>query len=207
MPVSATARIRNLLCGVALLAAGSLAACSSDEPSYPQAPDRIEPLSVRANPEALQPPSPRDTLGVHFRVPRGWAPLGSVAARRVQRSVRVETDALREQPLYTYGEQRTSSFLVVSRLHPVGEAVDVPTSLQSALIARELDFQRVDTLRQESELPLFDFVIATRSAVHHKVVARADRAIVQFDFVTPRFQYPRTVPLIEASVASIRRLQ
>ncbi|NBB75493.1 MAG: hypothetical protein GVY35_17755 [Bacteroidetes bacterium] len=200
MPGSAAPRVLKTLCAAILL----LAACSNEERTYPEAPDRIEPLTVQANPDVLQPPITLEDAAVSFRVPRGWARLDSTAARRAQRAVRVETDAVRMQPLRTYGEQRTSSFLVVSRLYREHQGTDVPAALRQALAAHKQDFQRLDTLRQKDERTLFDFVIASRSAVHHKVVVESDAAIVQFDYVAPRFQYPRVVSRIEAALAALR---
>jgi len=204
MPGSAAPRVLKTLCAAVLLVAAGLTACSNEERTYPEAPDRIEPLTAQANPNVLQPPITLEAAAVSFRVPRGWTRLDSTAARRVQRAVQVATDAVRMQPVRTYGEQRTSSFLVVSRLHREHQGTDVPAALRQALAAHERDFQRLDTLRQKDERPLFDFVIASRSAVHHKVVVESDAAIVQFDYVAPRFQYPRVLPRIEAALAAIQ---
>lgn len=207
MPVLATGRLPALLLRAAVvLAAGSLAACADEDPSYPAAPDHIEPLTVQANPDALQLPVPLEAVGMQFRVPRGWAPLDSGAARRVQRSVRVAAEGLRMEPLRTYGEQRTSSFLVVSHLRSVDADSTVQAIVARTLAAHEPDFQRVDTLRQDGGRPLFDVVIASRDAVHHKVlVGPPGREAVQFDYVVPRIQYPRAAPLIGASIASVQK--
>ncbi len=194
--------------GLVLLLVGLVGACQSDDPpEYPQAPDRIEPLAVQAASAPLQTPLQFDAAGVHVRVPEGWTPLDSTAAARAHRSVAVDTPAVQPQLLRVVGEQRTSSFLVLSTVRV--SSGDVVTPIRRYLAQHNPDVLRVDTLQVGGQLEVIDFVIASRSVVHHKVLMLGDAntAAVQFDFVTPRFQYPRIAPLIEASVASIRQLQ
>jgi len=204
MPTSRLLRWVLLL----LLASGFVGACQSDEPpDYPEAPDRIEPLNVQEAQAPLQAPIRLNGAGVQMQVPTGWTALDSTAAARAHRSVAVDPSAIQTQPLRVVGEQRTSSFLVLSTVRvPSG---DVGATIRRHLAQHNPDFLRVDTLQVDSQPPLVDFVIASRSAVHHKVlmVDAAGTVAIQFDFVTPRFQYPRIAPLIEASVASIQRTE
>ncbi len=191
-----------------LLVSGLVGACQSDEaPDYPQAPDRIEPLNVQTARASLQAPLQFEAAGIQVRVPAGWTELDSTAAARAHRSVAVDTSAVQTQPFRVVGEQRTSSFLVLSSVRvPSGNVV---TPIRRYLAHHNPDVLRVDTLQVGGQLEVIDFVIASRSVVHHKVLmlGDADTAAVQFDFVTPRFQYPRIAPLIEASVASIQRVE
>lgn len=191
-----------------LLIIGLVGACQSDEaPDYPEAPDRIEPLNVQDTDASLQAPLRLNAAGVQVQVPAGWAVLDSAAAARAHRSVAVSVSAIQTQPLRVFGEQRTSSFLALSRVSGT-TADDVVVAIQRAVSTNNPDFLRVDTLQVEGQPPFIDLVIASRSAVHHKVlVTDADTAAFQLDFVTPRFQYPRVAPLMAASIASIQRVE
>ena len=192
--------------GLVLLLVGLVGACHSDDPpEYPQAPDRIEPLAVQAASAPLQTPLQFDAAGVNVRVPAGWTRLDSTAAARAHRSVAVDTPAVQLQLLRVVGEQRTSSFLVLSTVRI--SSGDVVASIRRHVGQHNPDFLRVDTLRVDGRPPLIDLVIASRSVVHHKVLmpGAVETTAVQFDFVTPRFQYPRIAPLIAASVASVQR--
>ena len=192
--------------GLVLLLVGLVGACQSDDPpEYPQAPDRIEPLAVQAASAPLQTPLQFDAAGVNVRVPAGWTQLDSTAAARAHRSVAVDTPAVQLQLLRVVGEQRTSSFLVLSTVRM--SSGDVVASIRRHVGQHNPDFLRVDTLRVDGRPPLIDLVIASRSVVHHKVLmpGAVETTAVQFDFVTPRFQYPRMAPLIAASVASVQR--
>lgn len=201
MPISRLSRWT-----LALLIIGLVGACQSDEaPEYPEAPDRIEPLAVQNASASLQATIRVEAADVQVRVPTGWVELDSTAAARAHRSVAVDPSAVQTQPLRVVGEQRTSSFLTISRVS-VASGEEVGAAVQRAVRAQFPSFERVDTLQVDGQPLLIDFVIAPRSAVHHKVLMTdTDTTAVQFDFVTPRFQYPRIVSLIEASVASIRR--
>lgn len=192
---------------LALVLIGLIGACQPDEaPDYPKAPDQIEPLHVQDANAPLGAPLRLDAAGVQVQRPAGWTALDSMAALRAHRSVAVDTTVVQTKPLRVFGEQRTSSFLAIARIRV--NSGDIGSIIQHHLTAHNPDFLRVDTLQGE-EQPLIDLVIASRSAVHHKVlmIEDTDTTAVQFDFVTPRFQYPRIAPLIAASVASIRRAE
>jgi len=112
-----------------------------------------------------------------------------------------------------YGEQQTSSFLVVSVLSggvlaaghrgdPISEMLSVVRRVQ----ADRTPVLRVDTLQRPDRPTLIDVVIASQRVIHHKVLfERSESGLVQFDYVVPRIQYPRVAPRIEASVSSIQR--
>jgi hypothetical protein len=192
---------------ILVLISSLLGACQSEDPTYPEAPEQIEPLELRRDDEGLQAPIQLDQANVRFQVPARWAPLDSVAAMRAYQSVAIDTVVVHTQLLRVVGEQRTSSFLVVSRLD-AGSAGDVIATVQRTVAAQNPNFVRADTLRQSNQGLLVDLVIASRTAVHHKVLMRSDDgSAVQFGYVTPRFQYPRIAPLIAASVASIQRAE
>lgn len=190
---------------IAVLIAGAMGACSHEQVSYPRAPDRIEPLTLRAGEGQLRAPVSLGKMSMQFQPPAGWSSLDRAAAQRIQRSVLFNSRRVRTTPLHTYGEQRTSSFLVVSHLRSMDADSTVQAIMEHTLAAHEPDFQRVDTLRQDGGWPIFDFVVASRDAVHHKVlVGPPGSEAIQFDYVVPRFQYPRIAPLIGASVASVQ---
>lgn len=192
---------------LAVLLTTALAACQPDAPDYPEAPTQIEPLALRAEASALQPPIRVEGTPVQVRVPGGWSVLDSTAAARAHRAVRVAAEHARGRPWRVYGEQRTSSFLAIAVLDaPSGR--DVATAVHRALDADRASFLRVDTLRTGNGPALMDFVLASQSTVHHKLLWMGpDGPTVQFDYVTPRYQYPRIVPLIDASAASIQRVE
>jgi hypothetical protein len=192
---------------------GLVGACQTDAPDYPEAPDRVEPLAWRTNADGLRAPITLDTVGVQFQVPVGWSMLDRTAAERARRAVAPYRDTVDVRLVAGYGEQRTSSFLVVSILRggelaaghegdPISKMLPVVRQVQ----ADRTPVLRVDTLQRPGRPALIDVVIASQRIIHHKVLFEgAESELVQFDYVAPRIQYPRVAPRIEASVSSIRR--
>lgn len=197
---------RQLAVGALVLLGVLLAACRDDMPDYPEAPSRIAPLTLRNAEPLLQDTIAVGAVAVQVGVPSGWVPLDSSAAGRAQQAA-MGSAALSVEPVYVYGEQRTSSLLVVSTVRHEASASG-QTVLDRILAAAPVHRIRVDTLQRPDGPQLVDVVAASQETVHHRIVLPVSRSgAVQFDYLTPRFQYPRTASLIEASAGSIRRLQ
>lgn len=185
-----------------------LGACSEDRPDFPEAPDRIPPLELSADTERIGPEVRIDTASVRFRVPRGWRLLDSTAAHRVQQSIVVGSDSVHTRPLRSYGEQNTSSFLVVSALRIVASAPEESGAVYRRILDNRYPDVRLDTLQRERIGRVLGFVITSRRFVHHKLVFGASPSrMLQFDYVVPRVHYSRMLPAIEASAGSIRPLE